>query len=141
MKPAPMKLHEHCMFKTTRVRDRAPLLHEAAIEIMYDMSTWAEKHGLPFVVTETVSTLNEDQALKRVSATHREARAFDVSVKGWSDDESAIFVAEFNACYAHKAAVSPSSGKPQLVVRHSNGHGDHFHVQLSRVFAIYSPVA
>lgn len=132
-------IHPHCHFKTDRARDRAQYLHETAAALMYHMAEWCLIRGLPFVVTDTVSTPEEDQALKRTSDTHRTARAFDVSLKGWVDVALGHFCAHFEKEWGAMGAVN-SAGQSRLIVRHNEGYGDHLHVQLSRTFVVKDPL-
>jgi hypothetical protein len=122
-------------FKTPDVLERAKLLHSKCIEIMADMYQYAVDNNLPFTVTAAVSTYAEDLALNRVSATHRERRAFDISDHGWSSQNIQDFCEHFNFKYADIAAISNETGKPLLVYHHDNGHGYHFHVQIHKRYA------
>ena len=91
---------------------------------------------MPCVVTDAVTTIEEDQALKRVSSTHREARAFDISSRGWSDLQKNAFMQEFSHKYAGLGALSAKDGQPKLVYLHDAGTGEHFHFQVARKYAV-----
>jgi hypothetical protein len=136
-----MNFHPHVSFKTDRIRERAQFLHQKMCEVINDMAEWAQSNGCPFVITDTVTTVLEDQTLGRVSETHRTARAFDLSPHGWDEAKAAVFCEHFEEEYAQIAAIGVKSGKRELILRHEVGnHGDHFHVQLSRSFAIKNPI-
>jgi hypothetical protein len=105
-------------------------LHPQAIFIMAKMSQYCRMKNRDFVVTSTVSTLREDNKLGRKSSTHREGRAFDVSVQGWSQMFIDEFCAEFNLKYGTIGAVN-SKGERRLIVDHK-GTARHLHVQLDR---------
>lgn len=136
-----MNFHPHVSFKTDRIRERAQFLHQKMCEVINDMAEWAQANGCPFEITDAVSTPAEDHALARVSETHRTGRAFDLSTHGWDDAKAATFCEHFEEEYAQVAAISAKTGKRELILRHEVGnHGDHFHVQLSRSFAIKNPI-
>lgn len=136
----PNPIHSHCVFKTDVARDRAACLHETAAALMYHMAEWCLLKGWPFVVTDTVSTEEEDRALNRISDTHRTGRAFDVSVHSWTEKMIEEFSEHFEAEWGRMGAIAASNGQPHLIVHHDAGEGDHMHVQLSRVFAIQNPI-
>jgi hypothetical protein len=131
----------YIQFKTPHVASRATLLCETAITLMNCMAEWCKGAGLPFIVTDTVSTIEEDRALKRVSETHRTARAFDVSRKGWLQKAIDDFTAHFEKEWGAMGATGFQAGTKELIVHHEiAGEGDHMHVQLSRAFAIKDAV-
>lgn len=107
---------------------------------MNDMADWAKGHWLPFEVTSTVSTMEEDGCLSRVSSTHRTGRAFDLSIHGWLEPAIEEFSKVFNAKYLHVAAIGNQSGESELLVRHNNGNGVHIHCQIAKVFAVENPL-
>lgn len=142
----PNHFHPYIAWKTVSVQARASLLCAMAVDLMNEMAIWCESRKLPFVITETVTTQAEDTALHRVSATHREARAFDVRVKGWLDIAANEFISHFEEEFGNFGAVGFKNGIRELIVRHeivcgSVDEGDHFHVQLNRSFAIANPLA
>ncbi len=122
-------------FKTFAVKERAKLLHPMVIDVMVDMYQWCEDNNLPFEITETVTTLQEDLKLKRISASHRERRAFDLSSHGWRMEHITDFCRHYNTKYEDIAAIGKESLKPVLVQHHDNGNGPHFHVQIHSRFS------
>lgn len=133
-------LHKYCSFKTDLARNRAAFLHETAAALMCHMAEWCMIVGFPFVVTDTVSTEEEDKLLNRTSDTHRTGRAFDVSIKSWSEKMVTQFTEHFNQEWGQIGAISASTREPVLILRHNAGNGDHLHVQLSRSFVIQNPI-
>jgi hypothetical protein len=111
-------------------------MHPLCIMLMGEMAHWSISNGMPFVITETFTTAEEDLKLNRISATHREARAFDISTREWTDDKIKDFQDFFNTKYESIAAVSSTTGGPTLVIYHNAGTGNHFHVQISKNYAI-----
>lgn len=122
-------------FKTDTIRTRAMLMHPLTMMILSDMVFWASSRGIPTSITETFTSKAEDAALGRVSTSHAEGRAFDISTRGWNEMQIKVFTEEFNTKYGAFGAIG-GSGKPTLIVRHDTGRGDHFHVQVSRKFSV-----
>lgn len=127
-------------FKTELIKTRYKFLCETIQEIAYEMAEWCEDEKIPFLVTETVTSKEEDFELKRVSATHRTARAIDVSTKVWTEDQRKSLAAHFNPRFQHVAALSIKTGEPKLIIYHDSGHGAHLHIQVGTPFAIYDPL-
>lgn len=98
--------------------------------ILNEMGRFCELSGHRFVLTDLLSSAADDARLGRVSNSHREGRAADVSVKGWPEEFTAHFMAWFAKLYGKEGAVSKSDGVQRLIVRHNIGHGDHLHVQV-----------
>jgi hypothetical protein len=107
-------------------------LKETLKDIVIDMAHWAEENGCPFVITATVSTLEEDIKLKRESSSHRDRRAIDISLNGWDDLQIKGFVGYYNVKFNHLGAVSKIDGKRRLVVFKKHGTADHLHIQIAR---------
>lgn len=98
--------------------------------VLCDMMFWVISNGQQFIVNDTVSTEAEDLELKRVSSTHRDARAFDLSIHGWSLEFNIKFKEHFSEKYMDLAAVG-KDGVKRLIVEHDAGTGVHIHVQLN----------
>ena len=107
-------------------------MHPTIAMIMFLSSLWSEDRGLPFVVTETISTEKEDKAVNRKHKTHQDGRAFDFSIRGWTTDDMTDYFIDMNERYGHLGAVSKSTGKRSLVVFHGKGENLHGHVQVGR---------
>lgn len=105
-------------------------LHPITAALMLYMSVWAQERNLPFVVTSTVSTKEEDLRLKRKSLSHLEGRAFDLSLRGWTVDDQTDFFVDFSNRYGHLGAYN-RAGEQRLIVIH-NGTALHAHVQIDR---------
>ena len=104
--------------------------------IMFDMLVYCENRGYDFIVTSTVSTIAEDKKLGRVSRTHRESRAWDVSTigAGWDGVFIKNFITHFSKKYADYAAIN-TKGEKRLIVNHNSGNGPHLHIQLHSRYA------
>lgn len=106
-----------------------------ALMVLCDVISWCIEKGVTPIITDTVSTLAEDMELNRVSSTHRESRAFDLSTRGWDREIVAECVRVFNMKYRYLAALD-SIGNPKLVYFHNAGHGEHLHFQVHRRYAV-----
>lgn len=120
---------------TDKSWSRAAYLAPEAFQIMVDVIMWAKNKGLKTLITSTVSTLQEDQELNRVSATHREGRAFDLSTNGWAKEDIEECVRVFDFKY-RKIAAMRSGGEYKLAYFHDNGNGPHIHFQINRTYAV-----
>lgn len=133
-----MKLSQvlnHINFKFEK--DDKPMffeLHFLLHMVIIDMAAWCKKRDIPFVVTDTVSTIEDDNTLGRVSASHRQNRAIDLRSWVFTDNQRRSFVRHFNKKYADIASVSRRDLKPRLVVWH--GNPKHFHISINAKYGI-----
>lgn len=111
-------------------------LHPTTVKLICEFIEYCEEKSLPCSITDTISTLEEDQRLKRVSDTHRTARAFDASIHGWNDTQIQECVAHFNNKYPELGALSQDGKQRRLVYVHDAGTGMHFHFQIRRELAL-----
>lgn len=124
-------------FKNSKIQFRAQYLHSTMKQILDEMVDYCESNMDHVVtITDTVTTPDEDKALNRKSSTHREGRAFDISLKHWETKSITNFCEYFTAIYGHLGAVSGSDGKTKLIVVHDAGTGNHIHVQLNKAFKV-----
>lgn len=117
------------------VADKLDGLCVEAMMVLCDVILWAKAKQLRISITDAVSTLEEDERLKRVSSTHREGRAFDLSTRDWPKDSIDECVRIFGFKYRHIAALG-QDGSPRLVYFHNAGTGDHLHFQVAKRFAM-----
>lgn len=120
------------IFKHNKDIERALYLHPVLLIMVFDMHSYCLRRSLPFVVTSTVSTIEEDERIGRISATHREGRAVDISIQGWTTDEIDDFMLHFQKKYWEFAAKKPD-GERVLIPPVNHGSAPHIHVQVSRV--------
>lgn len=117
------------------VKERLIDLHPNALMVLCDVLRWTIEKQIPFVVSDANTSLEEDQILNRVSTTHREGRAFDVSTRGWTKENIDDCIAQFSFKYRYLAAIG-SDGQPRLVYFHNAGTGNHLHFQIHKKFAL-----
>ena len=72
-------------------------------------------NNLPFKVT----SITED-VRGRVTTTHREGRAVDLSTKGWTVNDIETATQYFNSRYSPLCAISKSDLKPRCLVYHNH---------------------
>ena len=123
-------------FKNLKSYNRVLYLHPIALLILLDMQVYCEEEGLEFLVTETVTTLEEDKDLGRLSSTHRTGRSFDLRNKSWSLWEIKKFEEVFNKKYNSKYGAITSQGNRRLIVSVPHGTGPHFHVQIDKKYSL-----
>lgn len=123
-------------FKHDIDKTRIFYTHPLVLIIAAQMNWYCAQKGIPFTVTSSMTTLEEDNKVNRKHATHREGRAIDVSVKGWKRVHIKEFVKFFNEKYYNMAAFSASKQRPTLVIHHDVGHGEHLHIQIHKEYAL-----
>lgn len=110
-------------------------MHPLIIMVLMDVKYWAMENELPFIVTETVTTMYEDIQVDRKSSSHRTGRAFDLSIRDWNNLDIKDCVNHFNKKYNHIAATSSSNGKPNLIIDHV-GTARHLHFQIHSKYSL-----
>jgi hypothetical protein len=122
-------------FKTLKAEHRFSDLGELLQKIVIEMDEYAqEKYGIQLTFTETVTTLEEDKAVNRLSDTHRTRRAVDIRVEDLPESLIAELCAVFRKKYGKHGAIA--SAMPQLIVYKPHGTGPHLHVQVSRKYSL-----
>lgn len=89
------------------------------------ISEYCKNNGMPLMIT----SLFTDYAGERVSKSHEDGRAFDMSIKNWPEREIDKFkkhMKQFNKY----GAYSRSDFKQRLVVDHGKGDNRHLHIQV-----------
>lgn len=129
------RLYEY--LKNTTDAERIPYLHPTTLRLMCEVIEYCEEKKLPCVFTSSLSTMAEDSVLKRVSDTHRTARAFDMSIRGWNSQQMADMVKYFSEKYPQLGALS-TDGVARLIVIHDAGTGVHFHFQIRKDLSLPS---
>ena len=111
------------------------LMHPLLQMIATDSAYWAYQRGLDYVVTATVTTIEEDKKLGRKSSSHSDKRAYDARSRNWSFRDKVEYKEWITSKYGAYGALS-HSGRVRLVVHHDSGHGEHFHIQLHSKFKL-----
>ena len=118
-------------------------MHPLMVSILGYAAFVAQEMDLPFVVTDTVSDLHKDKKLGRTSASHREGRAADISLRGWTTDDIDNFKLKLEQKFGKYGAISSRDNQRRLVVVHT-GTAPHIHLQIDRkyqnedVFPVFS---
>lgn len=87
------------------------------------------EYALHYELPVTVTSIS-DKAKNRVSRTHQEFRAIDISARGWSDFHAERITYHLNRKFKDVAAISASDHVPRAVILHDAGSGRHFHLQV-----------
>ena len=113
------------------------LLHPALIMIYTDLHLYAwEKHRVNLVITQTVSTMEQDKKLGRVSSSHREHRAIDIRTKDLPILVVNDLVSYINTRWAYKKYhYLSNSGSRRLAYFH-HGSEQHIHLAIGAQYAI-----
>ena len=100
--------------------------------VFFDVKRYCEENGLEFLITSFISTVEEDEELQRISLSHRQGRAFDISIKNWPTVEQDKFIDYYNnkSPLRKLGAYSIADNKQRLTVIHNSGFGWHIHVQV-----------
>ena len=100
------------------------------------------ERGITPVVTDIISTLEEDQRIGRKSSTHRTGRAIDYSLRhdhGWTNTYIAELESEINEKFSHVGALVDVGGelvsRPIVVHESKDSNGNpvgvpHAHIQV-----------
>ena len=123
------------IFSNDRAKERYSLLCLRMKFILEDLDKqFTLKFKKEITITETVTTLEEDQRLNRQSDTHRTRRAADIRTINLKPEEKEFIIDFLNEKYKSSGAMV--NGVPNLVVDKPHGSGPHLHIQLSRKFEL-----
>jgi hypothetical protein len=101
-------------------------MHPSLYAIISFVLGYCQTHQLPCLITSLM-----DEAEGRVSRTHQEGRAFDVSTRGWSEFHIHRLVKMTNDKFKDIGAVSNVDLVPRAAIYHKVDGGDyHFHFQV-----------
>jgi hypothetical protein len=119
-------------FKTKKVEKGFLSLPRGFQKIILEISTWFfNEYEKPLILSETLTTEEEDKLLNRVSTSHREGRAVDIATRNWPNDAFQAFEDKFSYLDAF-GAVSLSSNHRRFIVGIPHGSGPHYHLQVGR---------
>lgn len=107
-------------------------LHPVLQLIFMDMNFYSfVNFGKQLVITDTISTLEEDKKLGRKSLSHREFRALDISTNNLTDIEASEIrdYINYKPDYKEYHYLS-NAGMYRLAFIHDSGNGEHFHVAI-----------
>jgi hypothetical protein len=107
---------------------------------MQEVATYAVNQALILgvkepMITETMTTVELDKALGRVSISHSDGRAIDLRTWNMTGVQLKKLVMALENQYDFMGAIN-KLGKKQLVVYHDIGLGPHLHIQLNGSFKV-----
>jgi hypothetical protein len=125
------------MFKFKYVDDRKlfSFLHPIVVMIAADAVNYAKenfRHEL--VITQTVSTLQIDTQLGRISDAHRTGRAVDFSIQGLYSDQIRKLVNYLDEKYSEYHYIS-NSGVSRVAYFHY-GTAPHIHLAIHKKYSL-----
>ena len=103
-------------------------VNPVALLIFSALCVYAKQNCLPVLIT----SIKTDTVNDRVSASHKENRAIDVSARGWTRFQCKFIEDKLNKMFVKEGAVSAISGKPVACVYHNTNSGLHFHLQAKK---------
>jgi hypothetical protein len=123
-------------YKSKYIQDGMVSVHPIIHEILKEMDSWCQKYDKSnLMISESLTTLAQDNALKRVSSSHREGRACDIDVSPhgvlWPKQKLIAFSHFFGEKYKSLGANSKLGTRTFLLV-HDSGHGLHCHAQIGK---------
>lgn len=122
-------------FKTQLAYDRQHYLCDEIMTVLIYTIKYCESIGINPVVTETVTTVQEDKLVNRVHDQHRKRVAFDLRVKDWTLDQINQVEKELDEHFKLLAYVT-ASGKKEIALCHDSGAGKHFHVAVNAKYKL-----
>ena len=125
-------------FKHKKDKELFLSLHLALIMIYSDMANYAKvKHGIDIVITDTVSTKEDDERLKRVSDSHQLKIALDWRTFNIKNEIVLDIVGYINNKPEYKEyRYLSNSGVYRLAYWHNNGNGQHCHLAIHKSYGI-----
>ena len=110
-------------------------VHPILLLIVADSSLFFFNYKKRFIITDSLSTTEDDMRLGRVSSSHREGRAVDVRINNLDPDFVKEWQAYMDSRYLSFAAVN-SKGFRKLIVLHGEGDNYHAHIQIHSSYAL-----
>lgn len=108
------------------------LVNSNLVDIALFVSAWCEAESLPLTITSIIRPKIPGIS---VSNTHAEGRAFDISIRGWTQDEIDRIVIDVNNHFKSVGAISIKDGVSRVAVYEDGvaaGKGAHLHFQVRK---------
>ena len=122
-----MRLELYLQFKENVLVTDLQMLRPDMLIVLSYLSWWCFKHNLPCRVTSII-----DHVETRVSRTHDDGRAVDISTRGFGPSEIERLIKYLNERVGILGAYSKSDGVQRVAVYHDAGMGHHIHIQVSK---------
>lgn len=117
-------------FKEKHLEKEVKQLRERLQIVLHDLDQFFDENNYELVITSVLSDPEKDKELGRVSSSHSEKRAFDFRTKGIPKEFLVKVEKLFEERYSHWAAISKSTGLPNLIYYHGIGDNYHGHVSI-----------
>ena len=110
-------------FKHEKDKELFFMLHPILIMIYADLYFYTyEKHGVELVITSTISTVEDDIRLKRVSKSHLTRRALDIRTKDLGSKITNSIIDYVNNKQENKRFHYISNGGRKRLAYYHNNH-------------------
>jgi hypothetical protein len=117
-------------FKDDKTKERWELLHPIVKDLVNSVNAWSLAYDKkPITLTSTVSTPEEDKALKRVSPAHAQGRAVDIRTSDMPKQKLVALMQIFTEKFKHLGYLT-QKGERRLMYYHNNGNGPHIHLAI-----------
>ena len=122
-------------FKNDKDRMLFTLLHPILIMITCDLYLYAkDKHKVHLVITDTISTPDEDASLGRVSTSHQKGLALDIRTKDLSPFVVSDIVNYINSKWIYKSYHYLSNGGKKRLAYFHIGNEQHIHLAIHQKY-------
>jgi len=122
-------------FKQDKDKEMFTMLHPVLIMIFADMAYYAQsRYNIDLVVTETITNLEDDQALSRVSPSHREGRALDIRTKDIDVYIVQDLINYINNKKEYERFKYLSNGGVKRLAYYHIGNAEHIHLAIHSQF-------
>lgn len=99
-------------------------LSPVTLMIFAAFCTYAKENVLPVMIT----SIRSDVVNNRVSSSHLDNRAIDISSRGWARHQCKFIESKLNQMFVHEGAIGTISGDIRACYWHNAGSGWHFHI-------------
>jgi len=108
-------------------------VHPNLLVLLVYAYQYARRYELPFTITSI-----KDRFSGRISKSHEEGRAIDLSVKAWPEFHILRLTKKMNEEFESIGAISKSDGISRACVYHKvEGNAWHFHLQVRATLNLY----
>lgn len=131
-------LHRNIIFEDIKEKEDMFFIKPSLLMILSYTSHFCEQNNIKCVITDMISTLEDDarKGINRVSTTHAQGRAFDLSISsshGWTSKLIKQYENDINLRYSFVGAKVYDGNRDLIsrpIVVHNSGYGVHAHLQV-----------
>lgn len=117
--------------------DDMKMLEPILFYVFASLCVYAKEYNLPVKITSMF-----DEVDGRITETHRDGRALDISSRGWPEDRIKDACNQINKKHSDIGAFSKKDGVPRACVYHKIEDGVfHFHLQVRKNYGLFFKVS